>query len=93
MYHHLDQGVVGGILTMPNFLSSFPLINPHERGISAAEQSSRSTNQGKFPNSYSPPWLTYKYLVQVSPWRLTILDAFSVLLSLSGLETLSVASR
>jgi MFS family permease len=38
---------MGGILTMPNFLNAFPSINPNESGISGAEQSSRSTNQGE----------------------------------------------
>jgi hypothetical protein len=53
-FAHVDQGVMGGILTMPIFLNSFPLINPNETGISAAEQSSRSTNQGEFTFSTFP---------------------------------------
>ncbi|KAI0481280.1 general substrate transporter [Xylariaceae sp. FL0804] len=41
-----DQGVMGGILTMPSFLDLFPSINPDADGISNAESAARSTNQG-----------------------------------------------
>ncbi|KAI0145022.1 sugar transporter family protein [Pestalotiopsis sp. NC0098] len=41
-----DQGVMGGILTMTQFLSVFPDINPEEDGIPSELKTSRSTNQG-----------------------------------------------
>ncbi|KAK9777836.1 putative General substrate transporter [Seiridium cardinale] len=41
-----DQGVMGGILTMTQFLTDFPDINPDEEGISDALSTTRSTNQG-----------------------------------------------
>ncbi|KAI1846377.1 hypothetical protein JX266_007582 [Neoarthrinium moseri] len=41
-----DQGVMGGILTMPSFLNLFPTINSGAEGITEAEASTRSTNQG-----------------------------------------------
>ncbi|KAF7526490.1 hypothetical protein G7054_g10766 [Neopestalotiopsis clavispora] len=41
-----DQGVMGGILTMTQFLSVFPDINPDEEGIDRALESTRATNQG-----------------------------------------------
>ena len=43
-----DQGVMGGILTLAEFLNTFPLIHPGDTGISSGEQSRRSTYQG-FP--------------------------------------------
>ncbi|KAH9888180.1 general substrate transporter [Xylariomycetidae sp. FL2044] len=48
-----DQGVMGGILTMPNFLQLFPSINPNEEGISSTEASLRSTNQGIAVSCYN----------------------------------------
>ncbi|KAI0021242.1 general substrate transporter [Xylariomycetidae sp. FL0641] len=48
-----DQGVLGGILTMPSFLTLFPSIDPTEPGISSAEASARSTNQGIAVSSYN----------------------------------------
>ncbi|KAK0629572.1 general substrate transporter [Bombardia bombarda] len=48
-----DQGVMGGILTLPIFLSAFPLINPNAAGISREESSTRSTNQGIAIASYN----------------------------------------
>ncbi|KAH6655166.1 general substrate transporter [Truncatella angustata] len=41
-----DQGVMGGILTMSQFLTEFPDINPDAEGISDALSRTRSTNQG-----------------------------------------------
>lgn len=38
---------MGGILTLPIFLDYFPEINPDADGISHAESSQRSTNQGE----------------------------------------------
>ena len=38
---------MGGILTLPIFLEYFPEINPDADGISPAESSQRSTNQGE----------------------------------------------
>ncbi|KKA27133.1 hypothetical protein TD95_000394 [Thielaviopsis punctulata] len=46
-----DQGVMGGILTMENFLDLFPMIDP-DRGP-ASESSSRSTKQGISIGSYN----------------------------------------
>ncbi|KPM43344.1 Sugar transporter STL1 [Neonectria ditissima] len=48
-----DQGVMGGILTLPIFLAQFPDINDQEDGISAALKSTRSTNQGIAVASYN----------------------------------------
>ncbi|KAH7153145.1 sugar transporter family protein [Dactylonectria macrodidyma] len=48
-----DQGVMGGILTLPIFLSQFPDINDSEEGISSALKSSRSSNQGIAIASYN----------------------------------------
>lgn len=48
-----DQGVMGGILTLPIFLEYFPEINPDADGISPAESSQRSTNQGISVASYN----------------------------------------
>lgn len=44
---------MGGILTMPSFLDQFPEINPNAAGISAAEASQRSTNQGITTAAYN----------------------------------------
>ncbi|KAI5867211.1 general substrate transporter [Durotheca rogersii] len=41
-----DQGVMGGILTMHQFLEQFPEINPDEANILPEVQRSRSTTQG-----------------------------------------------
>ncbi|KAI0471789.1 sugar transporter family protein [Xylariaceae sp. FL0804] len=43
-----DQGVMGGILTMDQFLNAFPSINPDDPAIAGnkAEKSARSTDQG-----------------------------------------------
>lgn len=41
-----DQGVMGGILTMSQFLTQFPSINSDEEGISDALASERSSTQG-----------------------------------------------
>ncbi|KAF7543820.1 hypothetical protein G7Z17_g10424 [Cylindrodendrum hubeiense] len=48
-----DQGVMGGILTLPIFLAQFPDINDSEDGISAPLKSTRSTNQGIAIASYN----------------------------------------
>ncbi|KAH8649036.1 general substrate transporter [Xylariales sp. PMI_506] len=48
-----DQGVMGGILTMPNFLDQFPVINPDAADITDSESSARSTNQGIAVASYN----------------------------------------
>ena len=48
-----DQGVMGGILTMEQFLTAFPGINPDEDGISAVVKSERSTDQGISVASYN----------------------------------------
>lgn len=48
-----DQGVFGGILTMPSFLSHFPQIDSSAAGLSAAEASSRSTTQGITTAAYN----------------------------------------
>ncbi|KAL0938431.1 sugar transporter stl1 [Colletotrichum truncatum] len=48
-----DQGVTGGILTLPAFQQQFPTINPEEVGISDAESSSRATTQGIAVASYN----------------------------------------
>ncbi|KAK4140183.1 general substrate transporter [Dichotomopilus funicola] len=48
-----DQGVMGGILTLPMFLNAFPMINPEAEGITSAESSSRSTYQGIAVASYN----------------------------------------
>ncbi|ORY71108.1 general substrate transporter [Pseudomassariella vexata] len=44
---------MGGVLTLPNFLSFFPSINPSAEGLTPAEQSTRSTNQGIAVASYN----------------------------------------
>lgn len=41
-----DQGVTGGLLTLPSFTKHFPAINPYAPGLSMTEQQARSTNQG-----------------------------------------------
>ncbi|CAK7231613.1 hypothetical protein SCUCBS95973_007976 [Sporothrix curviconia] len=46
-----DQGVMGGILTLPIFLDQFPIINPDSVG--GAESSRRSTYQGIAVASYN----------------------------------------
>ncbi|CAM1510154.1 Fc.00g004890.m01.CDS01 [Cosmosporella sp. VM-42] len=48
-----DQGVMGGILTLPVFLEQFPDINSAEAGISKATSSQRSLNQGISIASYN----------------------------------------
>ncbi|KAL2021847.1 hypothetical protein VTK56DRAFT_6621 [Thermocarpiscus australiensis] len=48
-----DQGVMGGILTLPVFLEAFPMINPDAAGISPQESSARSTYQGIAVASYN----------------------------------------
>lgn len=48
-----DQGVMGGILTLPIFLAQFPDINDSEEGISSSLKSTRSTNQGIAIASYN----------------------------------------
>ncbi|KAI0392616.1 general substrate transporter [Xylariaceae sp. FL0594] len=47
-----DQGVMGGILTMPQFLDVFPAINPDSTS-DLALKSERSTNQGIAIASYN----------------------------------------
>lgn len=47
-----DQGVMGGILTLESFLDQFPEIDP-DRAATAAEASSRSTQQGISIASYN----------------------------------------
>ncbi|KAI1215133.1 general substrate transporter [Annulohypoxylon truncatum] len=41
-----DQGVMGGILTMPQFLADFPDINPNGAPKNSPEAARRSSNQG-----------------------------------------------
>lgn len=44
-----DQGVMGGLLTLNSFVTTFPQIDTTkagEMGLSAAEKSTRSTVQG-----------------------------------------------
>ncbi|POR35785.1 Sugar transporter STL1 [Tolypocladium paradoxum] len=48
-----DQGVMGGILTLPIFLSQFPDINDQDPAISPSEKSNRSTYQGIAVASYN----------------------------------------
>ncbi|KAK1778026.1 general substrate transporter [Copromyces sp. CBS 386.78] len=48
-----DQGVMGGILTLPIFLETFPDINPGQPQLSPAESSRRSTYQGISVASYN----------------------------------------
>ncbi|KAI1858051.1 uncharacterized protein JN550_012873 [Neoarthrinium moseri] len=48
-----DQGVMGGILTMSQFLGDFPDINPEEDGISDSLKSLRSETQGIAVASYN----------------------------------------
>ncbi|KEY65089.1 hypothetical protein S7711_08158 [Stachybotrys chartarum IBT 7711] len=50
-----DQGVMGGILTLPVFLQQFPLINPDDPSIQgdSAARSLRSTYQGITVASYN----------------------------------------
>ncbi|KAF5136621.1 Sugar transporter STL1 [Metarhizium anisopliae] len=48
-----DQGVMGGILTLPIFLEQFPDINDTENGLTDAEKSNRSTYQGIAVASYN----------------------------------------
>lgn len=48
-----DQGITGGLLDLPSFVKYFPEINPTETGISSAESSQRSTNQGIAVASYN----------------------------------------
>ncbi|KAK5992915.1 Sugar transporter STL1 [Cladobotryum mycophilum] len=47
-----DQGVMGGILTLPIFLSQFPTINP-DAASDQIEKSNRSTYQGVAVASYN----------------------------------------
>ena len=45
-----DQGVMGGLLTLNSFITTFPQIDTTvagELGLSAAEKSTRSTVQGR----------------------------------------------
>lgn len=49
----IDQGVMGGILTLPVFLEQFPDINEKAAGITDAERSNRSTYQGIAVASYN----------------------------------------
>jgi hypothetical protein len=55
---------MGGILTMPSFLNLFPVIDADATGITAAESTIRSTNQGKRAQSR----------LRVLSWKLTIFD-------------------
>ncbi|KAI1822002.1 general substrate transporter [Xylaria intraflava] len=50
-----DQGVMGGILTMPQFLEVFPSINPDDPAIAhdSAAKAQRSSNQGISVASYN----------------------------------------
>ncbi|KAI8221066.1 Sugar transporter [Colletotrichum sp. SAR 10_86] len=48
-----DQGVTGGILTLPAFQSQFPDIDPEADGISRALKSERATAQGIAVASYN----------------------------------------
>ncbi|CAJ2509773.1 Uu.00g056730.m01.CDS01 [Anthostomella pinea] len=48
-----DQGVMGGILTMPSFLNLFPMLDSSAAGLTAAESSTRSTTQGIAVSSYN----------------------------------------
>ncbi|KAG5947845.1 hypothetical protein E4U60_002622 [Claviceps pazoutovae] len=48
-----DQGVMGGILTLPAFLDQFPDINDVAPGLDQATKSSRSTYQGVAVASYN----------------------------------------
>ncbi|KAG5957783.1 hypothetical protein E4U57_001741 [Claviceps arundinis] len=48
-----DQGVMGGILTLPVFLDQFPDINDVAPGLDQATKSSRSTYQGVAVASYN----------------------------------------
>ncbi|OAA34086.1 Sugar transporter family protein [Metarhizium rileyi] len=48
-----DQGVMGGILTLPIFLEQFPDINDTADGLTDAEKSNRSTYQGIAVASYN----------------------------------------
>ncbi|KAI1470034.1 general substrate transporter [Daldinia caldariorum] len=41
-----DQGVMGGILTMHQFLEAFPDINPEAQDIDSTEQAKRASTQG-----------------------------------------------
>ena len=47
-----DQGVMGGILTLPIFLSQFPTINPEAEGQDSTS-SQRATYQGIAVASYN----------------------------------------
>lgn len=49
----LDQGVMGGILTLSVFLRQFPSINPDEEGLDPTGSSRRATNQGIAVASYN----------------------------------------
>ncbi|TEA16362.1 Sugar transporter STL1 [Colletotrichum sidae] len=48
-----DQGVTGGILTLPAFQQQFPTINPEDPDITSGEKTIRSTNQGIAVASYN----------------------------------------
>ncbi|KAK2606385.1 hypothetical protein QQS21_003204 [Conoideocrella luteorostrata] len=48
-----DQGVMGGILTLPIFLDQFPDINDAAPGLDESVKASRSTNQGIAVASYN----------------------------------------
>lgn len=49
----VDQGVMGGILTLPIFLEQFPSINDSAEGLTPTEKSNRSTYQGIAVASYN----------------------------------------
>ena len=53
MSSFVDQGVMGGILTLPIFLDQFPDINDAAEGLSRSEKSNRSTYQGIAVASYN----------------------------------------
>lgn len=48
-----DQGVTGGLLTLVSFRRHFPRIDQYAEGLTLAEKSSRSTNQGITVASYN----------------------------------------
>ncbi|KAF4458976.1 sugar transporter [Fusarium albosuccineum] len=48
-----DQGVMGGILTMPRFMEDFPDLDPDAEGISDAVSNNRSNYQGIAVSSYN----------------------------------------
>lgn len=48
-----DQGVMGGILTLPVFLNQFPSINPEAHDLTPSQSAQRATNQGIAVASYN----------------------------------------